>query len=259
MNLLRATSSAVASFSLSSSPSPFPSHSLPSSLPLSLPFSLPSSHPSSLSLSLPLSLPFSLPSSLPSSLPLSLPLSLPSSRHSSPDIQYVFNKTMTTITTALTNLRTSRNVSSKQLTLFIGNQNLKPFDPPNNLTIVSIISVIVAIGIIGFILFTISEKLYLKFKKEKIHIHSPINWIMNMYKGYTKNEILPIISPKKAKESPFIGPIPTPAVLPNCAKLDEVEKGQNIMFRFRGPVSARFESKKALNDDNTQITIVTIV
>ena len=168
---------------------------------------------------------------------------------------------MTTITTALTNLRTSHNVSSKQLTLFIGNQNLKPFvtNSSNNLTIVSIISVIVAIGIIGFILFTISEKLYLKFKKEKIHIHSPINWIMNMYKGYTKNEILPIISPKKAKESPFIGPIPTPAVLPNCAKLDEVEKGQNIMFRFRGPVSARFESKKALNDDNTQITIVTIV
>ena len=143
---------------------------------------------------------------------------------------------MTTITTALTNLRTHRNVSSKQLTLFVSNQNLKPFvskDPPNNLTIISIIAIIAAIGIIGFILFTISEKLYLKFKKEKIHIHSPINWIMNMYKGYIKKEILPIISPKKAKESPFIGPIPTPAVLPNCAKLDEVEKGQNIMFRFR--------------------------
>ena len=230
MQLLRAISSAVTSFSPSSSPSPFPSPSLPSSLPLSL--------------------------------PLSLPFSLPSSRHSSPDIQYVFNKTVTTITTALTNLRTSRNVSSKQLTLFIGNQNLKPFvtNPPNNLTIVSIISVIVAIGLIGFILFTITEKLYLKFKKEKIHIHSPINWIMNMYKGYTKKEIIPIISPKKAKESPFIGSIPTPDILPNCAKLDEVEKGQNIMFRFRGPISARFESKNALYDNNnTQITIVTIV
>ena len=148
------------------------------------------------------------------------------------------------------------------MTLFIGNQNLKPFvtNPPNNLTIVSIISIIVAIGIIGFILFTITEKLYLKFKKEKIHIHSPINWIMNMYKGYIKKEIIPIISPKKAKESPFIGSIPTPDILPNCDKLDEVEKGQNIMFRFRGPISARFESKNALYDNNnTQITIVTIV
>jgi len=142
----------------------------------------------------------------------------------------------------------------------MGNQNLKPFVPTNNITIVSIISIIVAIGIIGFIFFTITEKLDLKFKKEKIDIHSPINWIMNMYKGYTKKEIIPITSPKKAKESPFIGPIPTPSVLPNCDKLDEVEKGQNIMFRFRGPISARFESTNALyEDDKTQFTIITII
>jgi hypothetical protein len=212
MHLLRATSSAVASFSLSSSPFPSPSPSLPSSS----------------------------------------------------NITYVFNKSVTTVTSVLTNLRASHNATSKQLTLFIGNQNLKPFvttnNPTNNLTIVSIISVIVAIGLIGFILFTITEKMDLKFKKEKIDIHSPINWIMNMYKRYTKKEIIPITSPKKAKESPFIGPIPTPSVLPNCDKLDEVEKGQNIMFRFRGPISARFESTNTLyEDDKTQFTIITIV
>ena len=196
-----------------------------------------------------------LPSPLLSSL-LSPSLSL----SSSPNITYLFNKSVTTVTNVLTNLRAPHNATSKQLTLFIGNQNLKPFVTTNNLTILSIISVMVAIGIIGFILFTITEKMDLKFKKEKIDIHSPINWIMNMYKRYTKKEIIPITSPKKAKESPFIGPIPTPSVLPNCDKLDEVEKGQNIMFRFRGPISARFESTNTLyNDDKTQFTIITIV
>ena len=247
MHLLRATS-AVASFSVSSSPLSSPSLS-------SSPFPSPSPSLHSLLPSSP-----SLHSLLNSSPSLSSLLNSSSSLHSSPNIKYAFNKTVSTISTALTNLRTSRNVSSKQLTLFIGNQNLKPFIPPNNITIVSIISIIAAIGIIGFVLFIISEKIYLKYKKEKIHIHSPINWIMNMYKGYTKNEIIPIISPKKAKESPFIGPIPTPDTLPNCAKLDEVEKGQNIMFRFRGPISARFESTNTLyNDDKTQFTIITIV
>jgi len=191
---------------------------------------------------------------------LSSLLSSSLSLSSLPNITYTFNKSVTTVTTVLTNLRVPHNVTSKQLTLFMGNQNLKPFVPTNNITIVSIISIIVAIGIIGFIFFTITEKLDLKFKKEKIDIHSPINWIMNMYKGYTKKEIIPITSPKKAKESPFIGPIPTPSVLPNCDKLDEVEKGQNIMFRFRGPISARFESTNALyEDDKTQFTIITII
>jgi len=187
---------------------------------------------------------------------LSPPLSLPSSSN----ITYVFNKSVTTVTSVLTNLRAPHNVTSKQLTLFMGNQNLKPFVTTNNVSILSIMSVIVAIGLIGFVLFTITEKMDLKFKKEKIDIHSPINWIMNMYKGYTKKEIIPITSPKKGKESPFIGPIPTPSVLPNCDKLDEVEKGQNIMFRFRGPISARFESTNALyEDDKTQFTIITII
>ena len=196
-----------------------------------------------------------LPSPSLSSL-LSPSLSLPSSSN----ITYVFNKSVTTVTSVLTNLRAPHNVTSKQLTLFMGNQNLKPFVTTNNVSILSIMSVIVAIGLIGFVLFTITEQMDLKFKKEKIDIHSPINWIMNMYKGYTKKEIIPITSPKKAKESPFIAPIPTPSVLPNCDKLDGVEKGQNIMFRFRGPISARFESTNALyEDDKTHFTIVTIV
>ena len=197
---------------------------------------------------------------LHSSLSLHSLLNSSPSLPSSPNITYTLNKSVTTVTSILTNLRAPHNATSKQLTLFIGNQNLKPFVTTNNLTIVAIISVIVAIGLIGFILFTITEKMDLKFKKEKIDIHSPINWIMNMYKRYTKKEIIPITSPKKAKESPFIGPIPTPSVLPNCDKLDEVEKGQNIMFRFRGPISARFESTNALyDDDTTQFTIITIV
>ena len=245
MHLLRATSSAVASFSLSSSPFPSPSPSLPSPSLHSLLPSSPSLH-----------------SLLHSSLSLHSLLNSSPSLPSSPNITYTLNKSVTTVTSILTNLRAPHNATSKQLTLFIGNQNLKPFvtNPTNNITIVSIISIIAAIGIIGFVLFIISEKMYLKYKKEKIHLNSPINWIMNMYKGYTKNEIIPITSPKKAKESPFIGPIPTPDTLPNCAKLDEVEKGQNIMFRFRGPISARFESTNALyDDDKTQFTIITIV
>ncbi len=98
-------------------------------------------------------------------------------------------------------------------------------------------------------------------KKQKqenvsVNIPNPFNWIMNKYKQWKFAEVLPTIRPKKAKESPFCGPLQTPPILPSCPRLDGAEKGQNIMFRFRGPTNSRIESE---GDTETRITIVAVV
>ena len=212
-------------------------------IPLVIPLVIPSTMLSTMP-STDLTIPTAMPSAMPSAMPLTMHLT---TLLRVPNLKYTtLNKTLTTITPAIRNLRSPYNTTSKELTLFMGNQNIKPLITKNsyNLTIIAIIGII---GIIGLILFIISEKIYMNYKKDKI------------YKGNTKKEILPIISSKK--ESLFIGLKSIPDVLPNCARLDSAEKGQNIMFRFRGPVSAQFESKRTLQDDNnnTQITIVTVM
>lgn len=119
-------------------------------------------------------------------------------------------------------------------------------------------------GIVGLIFLALSLKVTALIKekcnKEKLHILSPFMWIKNKYNEWAKKgDILPVFRPKKAKESPFVGPIQTPPLLPSCPRLDGAEKGQNIMFRFRGPNNAKIDSEATTGDNETRITIVTIV
>ena len=96
----------------------------------------------------------------------------------------------------------------------------------------------------------------IKQENKKLNIPNPFTWLMNKYTQWKYMEILPIIRPKKAKESPFCGPQQTPPILPTCPRLDGAEKGQNIMFRFRGPTNSRIESEEGTE---TRITIVAVV
>jgi hypothetical protein len=95
--------------------------------------------------------------------------------------------------------------------------------------------------------------------KHKIHISSPINWIKNMYGGMTREHVLPVYRPKKAKESPFVSSMPMPQILPKCPNLEGAEKGQNLMFKLSVPYR-RFQSSENLPAETEhRITITTTV
>ncbi len=69
---------------------------------------------------------------------------------------------------------------------------------------------------------------------------------MNVCKR-NKTDILPVVNPKKAKESPFIGPYHT-TITPVLPQLDNSTQ----VFRFRSPFKQDISSE-------TRITIVTTV
>jgi hypothetical protein len=123
---------------------------------------------------------------------------------------------------------------------------------------------VIQLGVAFFLLQTCAMCIVANRKKQKqenvsVNIPNPYTWVMNKYKQWRFAEVLPTIRPKKAKESPFCGPLQTPPILPTCPRLDGAEKGQNIMFRFRGPTNSRIESESTNSDTETRITIVAVV
>jgi hypothetical protein len=90
--------------------------------------------------------------------------------------------------------------------------------------------------------------------KDIILTFSPQDSIKNNYK------IIPFHNLKKAKESPFILPMQTPHILPDCPRLESAERGQNMMVKFSIPYR-RFQSSNNLQETNDEdrITITTLV
>lgn len=169
-----------------------------------------------------------------------------------PYIQVVVNKTKMGITTLLRNSVSTHNSTINELNMAMGDPNptsVDAFTSMSTYDIMTVITVFAVLMFIGYIGFCVAAQM-------------PCNneWIQNKYNSFVKKEILPVTRPKKAKESPFVGPINTPSVLPYCPRLDGSEKGQNIMFRFRGPTNTRFESTNTSHTDNeTRITIVAVL
>ena len=157
------------------------------------------------------------------------------------------NETVTMISSAL-------RISPEKLTMVMGDPNpssLNSIESSNVYIILVLAGILAAISAIGYLIFAAV------YKNE---MQKPIDWISTKYNNLTGKDVLPVIRPKKAKESPFVGPIDTPPILPYCPRLDGSEKGQNIMFRFRGNQRARIESSEVLNDDNeTRITIIAVL
>lgn len=88
---------------------------------------------------------------------------------------------------------------------------------------------------------------------------NPISWAVRKWQNYKESKIqLPRYHIKKAKESPCIT-AQIPKVLPNCARLDGAEKGQNIMLRLSVPYRRIKSSESLESDDEHRITITTLV
>ena len=161
--------------------------------------------------------------------------------------QMILNKTKAVITTILSNSIPNHNGTINEINIALTDPNPNPIqlDYITSINTYYVILVIIAFALIGYIGFVIVISPY----KD--------NWIINKYKQFIKTETLPTSRPKKAKESPFVGPAETPSILPFCPRLDGSEKGQNIMFRFRGSTNTRFESSHI--DNETRITIISVM
>jgi hypothetical protein len=171
---------------------------------------------------------------------------------------------MNTINNALRNSLPNHNMTAEEMTIALGDPNTSQIPDIKSEQLYNIISFIVVFSIIGGVILILGDKainaLALKMDTNKVNILSPVSWLKNKYNKYVKTDTLPTSRPKKAKESPFVSSMPTPPLLPTCPRLDGAEKGQNIMFRFRGPANARIESSNtSLNDNETRITIVAVV
>ena len=143
----------------------------------------------------------------------------------------------------------------KAITEDPGLLELESFNTEQVLSIFSILMLIGVIGLIGFSVFIVHKAT----KEENIQIPNLIKLLRNVYNEFTTDEVLPKYQPKKAKESPFVGP-QRQMVLPPCPRLDNEEKGQNIVFRFRGPFNAQMEPAETPTTKNeTRITIVAVV
>lgn len=182
----------------------------------------------------------------------------------SPSVQVILNKTMNTLGNTLRNSLPNHNMTAEEMNMAMGDPNSTQLPDIKSDQLYIILSFIIVFSIIGGIVFILGDKainaLALNVNKHNINSLNSINWLKNKYKKYMTKEVLPVNRPKKAKESPFVSSMPTPPLLPTCPRLDGAEKGQNIMFRFRGPANTRIESSNtSLNDNETRITIVAVV
>lgn len=147
--------------------------------------------------------------------------------------------------------------------MILGDPNpseVRSFTSQEVYNILTFVAVFSAIGFAFFMIVTMFyEHKITQFQKQKMLIHTPINWIKNKYAEYTRKEVLPVYRPKKAKESPFVGSMPMPQILPQCPRLEGAEKGQNLMFKLSVPYR-RFPSSENLPADaEHRITITTTV
>jgi hypothetical protein len=150
------------------------------------------------------------------------------------------------------------NVTPDNLTIIIREPSISFLPDENSLNNVS--SILIPVTLITFIIIGIAFAT-INFKtiiNEKIDIPSLVNKIKNMYKEYAIQQILPTYNKHKAKESPFIGSVPT-LQLPPCSRLDRSEKEQNMQFKVSIPYRRLNSSENLASNEEHRITITTFV
>ena len=161
--------------------------------------------------------------------------------------------TNNTLSAHFWSLRFNRNLTTAQLNMAFGDSTpiLEDFTPYHLLGLFVFIALCSAGVFIAYLL---------EQKGLTIPTLTPITWIKNKYTNYNKTEVLPLYRSKKAKESPYITPLPMPQILPHCPNLEGAERGQNnIMFRVSVPYR-RFQSSDNLPAETEhRITITTTV
>ncbi len=177
----------------------------------------------------------------------------------SPSPSSVLNMTNNALIVYLRNSPQRHNMTAEEINIALGDPSPPSLQQLNNDQIIAMCGFIIICSL-GCLLGYIFEKygVYNKLK-HKIHIPSSINWIRNKYVEMTKEHVLPVYRPKKAKESPFVSSMPMPQILPQCPNLEGAEKGQNLMFKLSVPYR-RFQSSENLPAETEhRITITTTV
>lgn len=171
----------------------------------------------------------------------------------------VLNMTSNALTVYLRNSPSRHNMTAEEINIALGDPSPPSLQQLNNDQIMAVCGFIIICSL-GCLLGYIFEKygVYNKLQ-HKIHIPTSINWIRNKYVEMTKEHVLPVYRPKKAKESPFVSSMPMPQILPQCPNLEGAEKGQNLMFKLSVPYR-RFQSSENLPAETEhRITITTTV
>jgi hypothetical protein len=178
----------------------------------------------------------------------------------SPSPSSVLNMTNNALIVYLRNSPQRHNMTAEEINIALGGDpSPSSLQQLRNDQIIAVCGFIIICSL-GWLLGYIFEKsgVYNKLK-HKIHIPSSINWIRNKYVEMTKEHVLPVYRPKKAKESPFVSSMPMPQILPQCPNLEGAEKGQNLMFKLSVPYR-RFQSSENLPAETEhRITITTTV
>lgn len=184
----------------------------------------------------------------------------PSNTYPSPSPFPSPSNTMAKITSVFRNSMYNHNMTAEEMNMAMGDLNSSSILSISEEDILTIFTTLSMFAAVIFVVWVIMGIISSYSNKDKLNIAKPIKWISNKYSEMTTKEILPTIRLKKAKQSPFVSSAPISPTLPSCFRLDGAEKGQNIMFRFRGPVNSRIESSDTTNTDNeTRITIVAVV
>lgn len=177
----------------------------------------------------------------------------------SPTPSATLNITNNALTIYLRNSALHPNMTAEELNIAFGDPSIPTIPKLNNDTIILICSLIILCSLGAFIAHTLEKKGIIQKLKLKLLTLSPAVWIKNRYVEMNRNEVLPMYRPKKAKQSPFVGAMPTPQNLPQCPRLEGVEKGQNnLQVRFSIPYR-RFQSSENLPAEEHCITITTTV
>lgn len=149
-------------------------------------------------------------------------------------------------------------MTAEELNMTLGDPTVNLLPDIDPTLLFNIIVILSGSAIIAYILSRLVTQFITEMTKDKINIPNPLQWFKNKYSQYKNEQVLPLYRPKKAKESPFVGPMP-PVVLPSCPILDGAEKGQNLKVRFSIPYRRFPSSENLVTSDEHRITITTVV
>jgi hypothetical protein len=173
----------------------------------------------------------------------------------------ILNMTNNSLVVYLRSTAYHPNITADNLSTLLTEPTSSIFDNLTQKEIYNIVSFVLAFMLVSYVGYSLVNYLNKKgINSDHILTLSTITWIKNKYLQNNKTEVLPLYRPKKAKESPFVTPMPMPQILPQCPNLEGAERGQNnIMFRVSVPYR-RFQSSDNLPAETEhRITITTTV
>jgi hypothetical protein len=175
----------------------------------------------------------------------------------------VLNMTSSALNAYLRSNTYQPNMTTEQLNILLGDPSspiLENLTQKEIYNIISFMLVFMLVCSLGYYIVHYLDKKDITLKNYLPTLTPITNWIKNKYVTNNNTQVLPLYRPKKAKESPFVGSMPTPPILPHCPNLEGAERGQNnIMFRVSVPYR-RFQSSDNLPAESEhRITITTTV